>query len=205
MIWGAGGHGKVVLDIARSTANFDTILFADEDQTKENVAFQECEVVTDCTGLYRFAGSHFVIAIGNNHIRAQRFCNALAYGLLPATLVHKSTFVSPTAKLGPGTVVMPGAIINAGALIGENCIINSGAIVEHDCQVGASVHISPKAALGGGAVVGTLAHIGMGAVVLPNASVGEESIVGAGAVVLKVAPARCTVVGIPAKVIHRRT
>jgi len=68
MIWGAGGHGKVVLDIARSTAHFDTILFADEDQTKENVVFQECEVVTDFTGLYRLAGSHFVIAIGNNHV-----------------------------------------------------------------------------------------------------------------------------------------
>jgi acetyltransferase EpsM len=47
--------------------------------------------------------------------------------------------------------------------------------------------------------VGQLAHVGIGAVVLPGAVIGEESVVGAGALVLKEAPARCTVLGVPAK------
>jgi maltose O-acetyltransferase len=40
--------------------------------------------------------------------------------------------------------------------------------------------------------------------VLPGATVGEESIVGAGAVVLREAPAHSTVVGVPAKALSRR-
>jgi maltose O-acetyltransferase len=47
--------------------------------------------------------------------------------------------------------------------------------------------------------VKSFAHIGIGAVVLPGATVGEESIVGAGAVVLREAPARSTSVGVPAR------
>jgi maltose O-acetyltransferase len=51
--------------------------------------------------------------------------------------------------------------------------------------------------------VGPLAHVGIGAIVLPGATVGEESVVGAGSVVLREAPAKCTVVGVPAKVLIR--
>jgi hypothetical protein len=31
IIWGAGGHGKVVLDVARSTARFERIFSGDDD------------------------------------------------------------------------------------------------------------------------------------------------------------------------------
>jgi len=37
----------------------------------------------------------------------------------------------------------------------------------------------------------------------PAAVVGEEAVIGAGAVVLKEAPARCTLVGVPARVLAR--
>jgi acetyltransferase-like isoleucine patch superfamily enzyme len=52
--------------------------------------------------------------------------------------------------------------------------------------------------------VGSLAHVGIGAIVLPSATVGDESVVGAGSVVLREVSAKCTVVGVPAKVLIRR-
>jgi sugar O-acyltransferase (sialic acid O-acetyltransferase NeuD family) len=199
VIWGAGGHGKVVLDVARSTQRFERIVFVDDNREKSGPGFCDCPMMGGPEELHRFPGSAFVIAIGENRTRARCFSRALARGLLPATLVHLTAIVSPSARIEPATVVMPGAIINAGATIGENCIINTGAIVEHDCQVADHVHISPRVALGGGVTVGSYAHIGIGAVVLPGAAIGDECVVGAGAVVLKEAPARCTVVGVPAR------
>jgi sugar O-acyltransferase (sialic acid O-acetyltransferase NeuD family) len=199
LIWGAGGHGKVILDIARSMGRFDDIAFLDDNRTKAGQSFCECLLVDASENLQRCAGSLFVIAIGDNHIRARCFSRALASGLLPATLVHRSALLGTSTSIGKGTVVMPGVIVNAGAVIGDNCIINSGAIVEHDCRIEANVHISPRVVLGGGVCVGQFAHIGIGATVLPGALVGEESIVGAGAVVLREVTAHCTVVGVPAK------
>jgi acetyltransferase EpsM len=201
LIWGAGGHGKVVLDVARSTELFEHILFLDDDVTRSGVSFYDCQVIGGPVELNRFIGSAFVIAVGPNRTRARCFDRACANGLQPAALIHRTAIVSPSATVGAGTVVMPGAIINAGAVIGENCIINTGAIVEHDCQVADHVHISPRVALGGGVTVGPYAHVGIGAVVLPGAIIGEEATVGAGAVVLKGAPAHSTVVGVPAKAV----
>lgn len=201
VIWGAGGHGKVVLDVARSTRCFERIVFLDDDSGRVGLTFCDCPVIGGPQELCRLSGTAFVVAVGDNRTRARCFSRALDHGLLPATLVHPTAVVSSSAEIGAGTVVMPGVIVNAGAAIGENCIANSGAIVEHDCSIGAHVHLSPRVVLGGGVVVEQLAHVGIGAIILPGTIVGEESIVGAGAVVLQEAPARCTVVGVPARIL----
>ena len=200
LIWGASGHGKVVLDVARATGMFRRIVFVDDDSVKARSGYCGCEVISGAAGLREYVEDYlFVIAVGENHARAYCFQRALDSGLTPAVIVHPSAIISPSAAVGRGTVVMPGAVVNAEARLGENCIVNTGAIVEHDCSIGDSVHISPRAVLGGAAAVGNLAHVGIGAVVLPGASVGERAVVGAGAVVLKEAPARCTVIGVPAR------
>ena len=200
LIWGAGGHGKVVLDVARSTGRFDRIAFLDDDSARAGLTPCDCPLIGGPGELPRLAGSAFVVAVGDNRTRARCFTRAIENGLSPTALVHSTGVVAPSATIGCGTVVMPGAIVNAGAVIGENCIINSGAVVEHDCRIEAHVHISPRAVLGGGVSVGAFAHVGIGAIVLPRAVIGEDSVIGAGAVVLRDAPARRTVVGVPAKV-----
>jgi pyridoxal phosphate-dependent aminotransferase EpsN len=204
LIWGAGGHGKVVLYLARDTESFEQIVFLDDDPSRVGGFFCECPVVGGPEELPRFAGASFVVAVGDNHQRAECFERGLAAGLSARTLVHKTAIVAPSAFIGRGTVVMPGAVINPGAVIGANCIINSGAVVEHDCVIADHVHISPRAALGGAVSVGRFAQVGLGAVVLPSGRVGEESIVGAGAVVLRGVPVRSIVAGVPARVVSRK-
>lgn len=200
LILGAGGHGKVVLEVARSSGAFAPIVFLDDDESRAGVPYCECPLVS-LKELARFRGSSFVVAIGDNHQRAGCYERAMAAGLVPATLIHATAFVAPSATVGPGTVVMPGAMINPAVVIGADCIINTGAVVEHDCTVGEHAHISPRAALGGGVQVGRCARIGLGAVALPSAVVGENSVVGAGAVVLREVGAGLTVAGVPARVL----
>ena len=201
VIWGAGGHGRVVLDVARCTGRFERIVFMDNDVQKLRAPLCDCSVIGVNGGLKHLAGYNFVVAVGDNHMRAQCYSQALSEGLSATVLIHSSAVVAPSASIGSGSVIMPGAVVNAGAVIGEDCIINTAAVIEHDCTIGAHAHISSRAVLGGKVSIGQLAFIGIGAILLPFAEVGEESIVGAGAVVLKEAPAHCTVVGVPAKAV----
>ena len=70
-------------------------------------------------------------------------------------------------------------------------------------MVGDFAHLSPQSALGGRARVGLRTHVGIGATLIQLARVGDDCVVGAGAVVLKEVAAGLTVIGVPARVLHK--
>jgi UDP-perosamine 4-acetyltransferase len=196
LLWGAGGHGRVVLDIARAMNQFDSIAFVDDDPRRAGGEFCGCPVFPT---LDQAGHGAVVIAIGSNQARALCAAMARESGLEPATLVHPSAIISPSARLGAGTVVMPRAVVNAGAVIGDNCIINTAAVVEHDCRIGDHVHLSPGVVLGGAVTVDSFVHMGLGSIALPGSVIEACAVVGAGAVVLRAVPRGETVVGVPAR------
>ena len=106
--------------------------------------------------------------------------------------------------IGAGTFIAATAVVNPDARVGEHCIINTGAIVEHDNVIGSFVHIAPGVNLGGRVIVGEGTDIFTNATVIPDVTIGKNCVIGAGAVVLKVAPDGVTMVGNPARVISKR-
>lgn len=73
------------------------------------------------------------------------------------------------------------------------CTVGHDTIIDDYCAFMPSVNISGEVHLHQGVYVGT------GAKIINLLEIGQETIVGAGAVVSKSLPAKCTAVGIPAK------
>ncbi len=202
VLWGAGGHGRVVFDIARAMGGFKSIFFIDDACEPSARDFCNCQVFEATRYLQSVkdkGSSQYLVSIGENGIRAACFQRAFEHGLHPVKLVHPSSVISASARLEYGTVVMPKVVINANARIGKNCILNTASAVEHDCRVCDHVHLSPGVLLGGGVTVHSFAHVGIGAIILPGAEIGEGAVVGAGSVVLASVPPGITVVGNPAR------
>ncbi len=216
LIWGAGGHGKVVADLVRSTGH-SVAGYADLDQGKHGVAVEPggATVVisqADLVQLIEQGGTlpcratAIALGLGDNDARlriAQRIAQRAGRALMRA-LVHPAATVSESAQLGPGTVVFAGAVVNAAATIGTAVVINSAAVVEHDCSIGDGAHIAPGAVLTGGVSVGQGTLVGARAVVLPGIAIGANAVVGAGAVVAADVPAGVVVAGMPARVLRQR-
>ena len=194
VIVGAGGHGKVIADIAMKLGYTD-ICFVDDHAEGTRLSFPvigtsaELEALNDGT-------TDFVIGIGSNAVRKKV---AESHRVNWVTLIHPSAQIAADVAIGTGTVIMAGAVVNVSAVIGAHCIINTGAIVEHDNVMGDYVHLSPSAALGGTVRVDELSHIGIGAVVRNNINICRECTVGAGAAVVKNIERSGVYVGVPAK------
>jgi len=207
LIWGAGGHGKVVADLVRA-CGCEIAGFVDGDPAKlgnviepggARVAAFEDELRARLADRAELpAGATVVVpAIGRNELRL-RTIEALGDRIAQA-LVHPAAPVSPSANLDAGTVVFAGAVVNAAARIGRGVIVNTAAVVEHDCQISDGAHISPGAVLAGGVIVGQRSWIGAGAVVIEGRRIGSNVTVGAGTIVVRDVPDGATVVGNPAR------
>lgn len=198
VIIGAGGHGKVVADIALKNKYTD-IVFVDDHVKGLCMGFPIAGTVA---GLKTFddGKTDFVIGIGNNAVRkliAEQ--NSVNW----VSLIHPAASIATQVTVGSGTVIMACAVVNPCTSIGSHCIINSGAVVEHDNVLADFVHISPNAVLGGTVRLGEGTHIGIGATVKNNIHVCENCVIGAGAVVIKDITTSGVYVGIPARKLNK--
>lgn len=154
LIVGAGGHGRVVAEIAVA-CGYD----------KNSIAFLD-DNVPDAVGkigemeLYAPRYDGIFIAIGNNALRQKltvQLCGMTGVRLV--TLIHPMAYVSPSAVIGQGTVVEPKAVINTNSRIGQGCIISVGAIIDHDCEIGDFSHINAGMVCSAGSRVEALSRI----------------------------------------------
>ena len=198
-LYGASGHGKVVIDIVESSSSKEIEgVFDDNDSITEVAGI----VVKKYKEYSIRPNDELIISIGNNKIRKQLSAVIEAkYQILS----HFSAIVSKKAQIGEGTVIMPNVVVNADAKIGRHCILNSRAVVEHDCELGDFVHVSPNASLAGNVKIGEGTHIGIGATIIQGVTIGKWVTIGAGTVVLKDVPDDATIVGNPGKIIKPKS
>lgn len=197
LIVGAGGHAKVVVDAARA-ASIEVAGALGRPGDPDTVL--GIPVITDASSV---DADCFIVAIGDNGVRARRFSEFSASGLPPANVIHPSAVIGSNVDFGQGVFVAAGVVVNACAQIGDDSVLNTGCTVDHDCRVGAHALVGPGASLCGGASVGEGVTLGAGACVVPGASVGTWTVVGAGAAVTNDLPSESVCVGVPATPIRR--
>lgn len=96
--------------------------------------------------------------------------------------------------------------------IGKNVHFNHlglGIILHPDCVIGDDVlimqHVTVGENKGGCPIIGNNVFIGPGSKVLGGIRVGDNAKIGANAVVIRDVPANATAVGVPARIIERRS
>jgi sugar O-acyltransferase (sialic acid O-acetyltransferase NeuD family) len=200
-VYGAGGCGRLVADLAEACGGWRVDLFDDSWPGLHTsgpwpvVGDAQCLEAT----LDTYAG--VVVALGDCARRLSAHRRLRAAGARLPVLVHPKAWVSPHAELSAGCIVMAGAVVNVGAALGQACMINTGATVSHDCALGDGVHISPGANLAGTVTVGESTWVGLGAAVKHGVHLGRDAIVGAGAVVIRHVFDGTCVVGCPARLL----
>lgn len=218
IILGAGGHGRVVLDVIRQSGKFTPIGFLDNNPTLHGRRVDGLPVLGGI-GLIEQRAPGFspagassnvsphpvnecnaaVIAIGDNGVRRMIAETVEAAGLDLPAIIHPSAQIATNVTIGRGVVIAAGALVCAHSQIGDYAILNTGCIVDHESMIGTAVHVCPGVRLAGHVTLESGAFIGIGSTVIQNVRIGFEAIVGAGAVVTCNVDPMTTVVGVPAR------
>lgn len=178
-VYGAGGHGKVVIDAIRlGPLRYGITHLIDDDvglhgRTLLGHAIRNPDAIRQERGF---------IAIGDNASRlrvAQRYRGRLV------TLLHRTAVLGQDVPVGEGSILMAGAIVNVGSRIGANVIVNTAATVDHDGVIGDGVHIAPGCHLCGDVQVGEGSLLGVGTLVVPGIRIGRNAFIHAGQTVTR--------------------
>lgn len=210
VLFGSGGHAKVIADIIEKGELFQILGLVDSNQVLGTVCFGypvlgSDDEISSLIKKHKIEGG--VVAVGDNWVRYLITQNILK--MVPdfnfVKAIHPSAQIAGQVTIKRGTVVMPGVVINSGTAIGEFCIINTNSSVDHDNVFENYSSIMPNTATGGGVRVGEFSVLGMGASVLQGIQVGAHTVIGAGSVLLESIDDYSVVVGSPAKIIKTRS
>jgi len=192
ILYGAGGHAKVIYERMQVVGIVVTCLFDD------NPAVSKFMNVVDVLRYDPtiFPDEQLILSIGSNPIR-QELAGIVEHDF--GTFIDPACVVSKWSVIGKGNMIMTNATIQASATLGAHSIINTGAIVEHDSQVGDYSHIGPGAVVCGQVTIGNGVFIGANATILPGIKIGDWVTVGAGSVVTEDIEAGVVVAGNPAR------
>jgi sugar O-acyltransferase (sialic acid O-acetyltransferase NeuD family) len=182
-ILGAGGHGKVVGEIALLN-KFKIIHFFDDRVLDSSNKFPFPVMGTFKNIINnKINYDAYFVAIGDNKVRYEKM-NFLKKKTL-VNLIHPKSTVSKFTFLGKGICVMAQAVINPGTSIGDGAIINTSSTIDHDCAINNFAHISPNCSLSGSVRVGKFTHLGTGTSVHPGISIGDNVKTGVGSKIFK--------------------
>jgi len=182
LIIGAGGHGRVVYDVAKQTTNYQEITFLDD-------AFDgsvEDGIIDKASNFSQYLdSSDFFVAIGAGKIRKRYVSQLLEANANLISMRHPSSVISESVKIGRGVVVMAGVVVNCNTKIEDGVILNTCSSIDHDCIIGAYSHVAVGARLCGTVHIGDGCFIGANSTVVNNVSICGYCLIGAGGVVVK--------------------
>jgi len=193
IVYGAGGHGKALIDLIRTLGDYPIAGIVDDNISADS-SIMGVPVFSGSRILGQLIerGVHLAVnavgGIGNIQSRIKVFDRLSEVGFTCPILVHPTAFVERSATLAEGVQVMPHAYVGSEALVGFGAIINTGAIVSHDCRLGDYANLSPGAILAGEVSIGTATLIGMGVTVNLRVKVGARARVGNGSTIKQDVP-----------------
>lgn len=194
LIYGAGGHGKALIDLLRTLGSYPIAGMIDDRMTPGEQVLGVAvlggrAVLPELLQRGVKLAANAVGGIGNIAVRINVFQQLKEAGFTCPALVHPQAWVEASARLSEGAQIFPHAYVGSEATIGFGVIVNTGAIVSHDCQVGDYANLSPGAILAGEVQVGSATLVGMGVTVNLQVKIGERARIGNSATVKQDVPA----------------
>lgn len=205
VIIGAGGFAREVAWLAErineATPTWNLLGFLDDDKGKRGEEIDGFPVLGSCCSWKKFKDAWIVCAVGAAKTRRAIIERMRQEGATQfATLVDPSVIQSKRVKIGEGCIICANTIVTVEVVMGSHVIVNLACTIGHDAQLHDFTTLYPAVNISGFTVLEECVEMGTGSQIIQGKRVGAETIVGAGAVVVRDLPGGYTAVGVPAVV-----
>lgn len=202
VIIGAGGFGREVAwlieEINGNKPEWNIKGFVDENIELKGKIINGYKVLGDLEWL-KEQNVYATCAIGDPNIKRAIVKRLDESSVKYPVLIHPSVIKSSSVEVQEGSIICAGSILTVNINIGKYVIINLDCTVGHDAEIEDYCTILPSVNVSGFVKLQEGVTIGTGSAIIQGIGIEENTIVGAGAIVVKNLPANCTAVGSPAR------
>ncbi len=205
IIIGASGFGRevawLVERINQKASVWNLLGFVDDNPELQGKKVNGYPVLGGCESLASYPEAFAVCAIGAAKIRRRIIekVKSMSPSQKFAKLLDPSVEKSDSVVIGEGSIICAHNILTVNIKIGAHVIVNLDCTIGHDAIIEDFVTVYPSANISGITHIGEGSELGTGMQIIQGKTVGRNSIIGAGAVVVKDIPENCVAVGSPAK------
>lgn len=211
-IYGAGGFAREVAWLVQacntSVPQYQVVCFVDDNLAHHGKVLNNIPIMDLNSARDQFPMAKMVGGIGSPATRERVMRKSAATGFEFETIIHPRIEQSEWIEVGTGTVICAGNILTTNIVLGQHVQINLDCTIGHDVIMGDFTTLAPGVHVSGCVHFGKRVYVGTGAVIINGTQeepimIGDDAVIGAGACVTKSVPPSITVVGIPAKPIHK--
>lgn len=205
IIIGASGFGRevawLVERINKKCKEWNLIGFIDDNISIQENVINGYRVLGTTNNIKDYPEAYYVCAIGSSKVRSMIIEKVTQENpnIRFATLIDPTVEMSDLVEIGEGTIICAHTIITVNISIGKHVIINLDCTIGHDAVLKDFVTLYPSVNVSGASNIGKAVEMGTGMQIIQGKSIGDNSIIGAGAIVIRDIPERCTAVGNPAR------
>ena len=202
VIIGAGGFGREVAwlieDINKENKEWNLLGFVDDNEEIQGKEINGYKVVGNIEWL-KNQELYVVNAIGDPIIKKKVMERLQGSKNKYPVLIHPSVIYSDKVTFGEGSIICAGNIITVNIEIGKHVIINLDCTIGHDAKIGDYSTILPSVNVSGDVDIEECVSVGTGSAIIQGIKIGNNTIVGAGGVVINDLCEPGTYVGVPVK------
>ena len=194
LLGGAGGAGRLALEIIRNTPRQTAIGILDNNPASHGTIIEGVPVLGSLKRLDALhdAGSFDgAVLLFSDDVkeREQQFA-ALTARTIPFTnIVDPTAQLRTESRLGTGNVILANCFIGVGVTLGDNNFLANGTTIEHHSTIGSHNAFGPRTTTSGRVTVGNGVKFGMFVAVEPYLSIGDRCTVASGSVITASVPA----------------
>jgi len=211
IIFGCGGHAKIIVDCIETTKIFKPLGFIDDKNydipfSKKIKYLGSIKNLNKIIKKYNLKTTFGIAAVGSNIIRRKivEKVKEQNKNFQWANIIHPSAVISKSAKIGSGNMILAGSIICAETKIHNHVSINTGTYIDHNNNFLDFSSTGPGVTTGGNVKVGKDSFLGIGTAVRHNITIGDNTVIGGQSFVCKNCQPDSLYYGIPSKRIKKR-
>ena len=203
-IIGAGDLGQLIAYHSIADKHYDNVVFFDDFQNVNTIIDGSKVIggIKDIKSKYDAKlFDELIIAIGYKHLKFKKqLFDQIELTSIPfGKMLHTSSYIDKSCKIGKGVVVFPGCCLDRNVIVEDNVLLNTSCTIAHDTKIGKHCFLSPRVAIAGYTIIDELCLLGINSTIIDNLHICSFVQTGGGALVNKSITDSGLYVGVPAK------